>query len=64
MENDDRKTFNLHLKETIRYFEEFSTFDTVPKEYLARRCIKETMFASHYDEDIERVNQMPESPSS
>ena len=38
--------------EASEFFEEFETFEQVPAEYIKRRCIKETMFSSFYDEEL------------
>jgi hypothetical protein len=34
------------------YFVEFTNFSEIPIEYNRKRCIKETMFPSFYDESI------------
>jgi len=34
------------------YFLQFPKFEDIPSEYSKRRCLKETMFANFYDEEI------------
>ena len=39
------------------FFLEFSKFEDIPADYHKRRCLKETMFANNYDEEI--LRQLP-----
>ena len=34
------------------YFQEFEKYEDIPAEYNKRRCLKETMFANFYEEEI------------
>jgi 16S rRNA C967 or C1407 C5-methylase (RsmB/RsmF family) len=40
--------------EDAEQFEEYTKIEDVPVDYAKKRCIKETMFAGHYEEGIRK----------
>jgi 16S rRNA C967 or C1407 C5-methylase (RsmB/RsmF family) len=47
-------TEKLNDTDAEGFFKEFKRFEDVEEAYMKKRCIKETMFASFYSEDIKK----------